>query len=490
MFIVFRSVFARLLFIWWISINLLACSSNSSKDVKSGSIPDGACLPVGMFDSGIGGLTVMNELVKLDSFHQQNGANQPDGVPDFSNERFIYFADQANMPYGLYEAENNVPLLQEHIVKATSFLLDTTYALSPDDTLLLGRKQSAKLIVIACNTATAYGIDNVKAEVDRRGLDTEVFGVIDAGAEAALKCLKPNERAGIAVFATVGTVNSNGYVKAIQEKWSQIPDSVRPDSVVVYQQGGLGLAEAIEEIPDYIDKSATSVRQNYLGPAFENDMLDSTLLDAYQFDFESNRMLCDASGLTQGCRILQINDIGNYVRYHMVSLLEQIRLDDDKAPLKAMILGCTHYPFVVDEIRNTLADLRAYKKNGVYIYRSCLADHVQLIDPSVTLAQDVYRYMLQNNLLSHPKEEGQQDYSEFYISVPDPHHTSTLLDSSGNFTYAFKYGRTAGEDHYTKVVPMLPTYVPEDKFGLLEKMIPETKDLVQEFWSSKQLAKP
>lgn len=484
MFVVLRSL--RIVVLWWLTCFLVACSFDATEDVKVDTRHDVASLPVGMFDSGIGGLTVLNELVKLDSFHQTSGQQMSDGVLDFSGERFIYFADQANMPYGLYEAEKNIPLLQEHIVKAASFLLDTSYALSPDDTLLLGRKPPAKLIVIACNTATAYGIDHVKEEVARRGLETEVFGVIDAGAEAALKCLAPNEKAGIAVFATVGTVNSNGYVKAIHEKWSQIPGTERPDSVVVYQQGGLGLAEAIEEISDYVDKSAASVRQDYKGPAFENGMLDSALLDVYQFDYESNRMLCDDDDSNQDCRILQINDIGNYVRYHIVSLLEQIRLDPGKAPLKAIILGCTHYPFVVDEIRATLEDLRAYKKNGAYVYRSCLADQIQLIDPSVTLAQDVYRYMQHNQLLSQSVAEGQQVPSQFYISVPDEHHPGVVLDSSGHFTYAFKYGRIAGEDHYTQIVPMLPAYVPGDKLALLEKMIPETMVLLQEFWSSLQ----
>ena len=64
--------------------------TSTSKDT-----PD---LPIGVFDSGIGGLTVLEEILKIDTFHNDSLAPGPDGRPDFENERFIYFGDQANMP--------------------------------------------------------------------------------------------------------------------------------------------------------------------------------------------------------------------------------------------------------------------------------------------------------------------------------------------------------------------------------------------------------
>jgi len=80
-------------------------------------------LPIGVFDSGIGGLTVLEEILKIDTFHNDTLAPGPDGRPDFENERFIYFGDQANMPYGNYSAENNLPYLRELILKDALFLL-------------------------------------------------------------------------------------------------------------------------------------------------------------------------------------------------------------------------------------------------------------------------------------------------------------------------------------------------------------------------------
>ena len=54
-------------------------------------------LPIGVFDSGIGGLTVLEAILKLDQHHNDTGAPGADGVPDFAGERFVYLGDQANM---------------------------------------------------------------------------------------------------------------------------------------------------------------------------------------------------------------------------------------------------------------------------------------------------------------------------------------------------------------------------------------------------------
>ncbi len=81
-------------------------------------------LPVGIFDSGTGGLTVLDAIVNFDKFN--NGSHSytesGDGIKDFSLESFIYLGDQANMPYGRYSHENNTPLLKEHIIKDAQFL--------------------------------------------------------------------------------------------------------------------------------------------------------------------------------------------------------------------------------------------------------------------------------------------------------------------------------------------------------------------------------
>jgi len=84
-------------------------------------------LPVGVFDSGIGGLTVLDAIVNYDYNTNSNHKKGSDGLPDFEKESFIYFGDQANMPYGNYSEVNKVDLLNEHIIKDAQFLLSNKY---------------------------------------------------------------------------------------------------------------------------------------------------------------------------------------------------------------------------------------------------------------------------------------------------------------------------------------------------------------------------
>ena len=84
-------------------------------------------LPIGVFDSGTGGLTILQAILTLDAFNNKTGEPGGDGIPDFSNEAFQYLADQANMPYGNYAAVDKTLLLKEHILKNMQFLLNKNY---------------------------------------------------------------------------------------------------------------------------------------------------------------------------------------------------------------------------------------------------------------------------------------------------------------------------------------------------------------------------
>ena len=84
-------------------------------------------LPIGVFDSGTGGLTVLEAMLTLDAFNNVTGKPGADGKPDFDKEYFQYLADQANMPYGNYAAENKTDLLKEHVVKNMDFLYNNKY---------------------------------------------------------------------------------------------------------------------------------------------------------------------------------------------------------------------------------------------------------------------------------------------------------------------------------------------------------------------------
>src|SRR5690606_26220588 len=111
-------------------------------------------LAIGVFDSGTGGLTVLDALVRYDGNDNASGAEGPDGVHDFAREKFIYLADQANMPYGNYHSEGKTDLLKEHIIKDVHFLLSDRYHAANDQGVEKNDKQKIKAVVVACNTAT------------------------------------------------------------------------------------------------------------------------------------------------------------------------------------------------------------------------------------------------------------------------------------------------------------------------------------------------
>ena len=143
--------------------------------------------PIGIFDSGIGGLTVLAAILELDAFNNVTGEPGPDGRPDFEKERFVYLGDQANMPYGNYPSEQKVEFLRELILKDVVFLLGERYWLSAAAEMAQYDKPPVKAIVIACNTATAYGLESVRAALEQWGVPVYVVGVVEAGADGAIQ---------------------------------------------------------------------------------------------------------------------------------------------------------------------------------------------------------------------------------------------------------------------------------------------------------------
>ncbi len=109
-----------------------------------GSFPqkyDRSQLPIGVFDSGTGGLTVLEVILAADYLDNIEGDAGPDGIPDFHGEDFQYLADQANMPYGTYSSEGKADYLRELAVKDALFLLGEKYYLMPTDKTAKGEKK-------------------------------------------------------------------------------------------------------------------------------------------------------------------------------------------------------------------------------------------------------------------------------------------------------------------------------------------------------------
>jgi glutamate racemase len=145
-----------------------------------------------------------------------------------------------------------------------------------------------------------------------------------------------------------------------------------------------------------------------------------------------------------------LNDPENYVRYHLVSLLEKMKKEEYAVPMNTLILGCTHYPFMRDTIRNVLNELYRLKQNGNYLYRSVLAEHVELIDPSVETAKEAYVELRKMQLFN----ESPKMKNNFFITVPNKSLTEVKLQSDGWFTYEYKYGRVENQNKkYVNFVP-------------------------------------
>ena len=434
-------------------------------------------LPIGIFDSGTGGLTVFDAIVNFDEFNNSTKRNGSDGKIDFNKESFIYLADQANMPYGNYSKENKVDLLKEHIIKDAQFLMSNKYYQDFNDSVYKEDKLPVKAIVIACNTATAYGKRDIEDFIKKAGNDLKVIGVIDAGVRGALENFDKDEDGIIGVLATAGTVASKGYVKTI----STIKEKMGfTGNIESFQQGSVGIAGAVDEDPDYFDKNLTKPRDNYKGPGLVNDVrIDKTLLDIYNFDFEGGKMLCDSKNVDD-CSMMQINDTENYVRYHVVSLMERIKNSGTKNILKAVILGCTHFPYLLKEFKNTFNELYNYKdKKGKYVYRSFMAKKIKLIDPSVNTAKELYEYLGKEKLFN---PNGSIDKSEFYISVPNKFNEDNTLNKDHKFPYEYKYGRNVGEiQEYVKVVPFSRDNISDDTLDRLKLKIPNVYNLIVDF---------
>ena len=139
--------------------------------------------PVGVFDSGVGGLTVAREIMRQ--------------IPE---ERIVYFGDTARVPYG-NKSKDTILRYSRQIIR---FL----------------RTREVKAIVIACNTASAYALDTVAAESD-----IPIIGVINAGARTAVQATRNGK---IGVIGTEGTIGSGMYTRVMKQLKPDIQVTGKP----------------------------------------------------------------------------------------------------------------------------------------------------------------------------------------------------------------------------------------------------------------------
>jgi glutamate racemase len=177
-----------------------------------------ADVPIGVFDSGIGGLTVARAIMQR-----------------LPHESIVYFGDTARLPYGPKGAET----VQRYSREVAQFL----------------RKEGVKALVVACNTATAHALPLLQEECD-----FPVIGVIEPGARAGARATRSGR---VGVIATAGTVASRAYERAIRAEAPEVTVTARacPLFVPLVEEG-------------WLDTEATRlIAQEYLAP-FTNSSSD------------------------------------------------------------------------------------------------------------------------------------------------------------------------------------------------------------------------
>ncbi len=230
--------------------------------------------PIGIFDSGIGGLTVANAIRKR-----------------LPNESLIYFGDTAHLPYG----DKSAQLIRHYSAGIASYLLS----------------RSCKAIVIACNTASAHALSTV---TDVCGPDIPVINVIDPVAKAV--ALDPSlDKKKVGIIATKGTVASRVYPRRITRlnKDIRVASLATPLLAPMIEEGFFSNTISQTIIDSYLSKPALKgISALILGcthyplirrevKKYYNDavkILDSTTLAS-----EALAQVLEERGLTAGCEV-------------------------------------------------------------------------------------------------------------------------------------------------------------------------------------------
>lgn len=223
--------------------------------------------PIGVFDSGIGGLTVVRALMR-----------------QFPHENIVYFGDTARVPYGPKSAQ----VVREYALQDTEFILSN----------------DVKMIVVACNTVSAVALEVVQ----KRAGSIPVTGVIVPGAVAAVKATTKKR---IGVIGTLGTIASNIYTSAIHQ--------IDP-TVEVFSQACPLFVPLAEE--GWTNHPATDlIAREYLFP-MTTQRIDTLVLgcthypilhDTIQKVLHGSMMLIDSGEATAGIveEILTVHDLKN-----------------------------------------------------------------------------------------------------------------------------------------------------------------------------------
>ena len=226
--------------------------------------------PIGVFDSGVGGLTVAREIMRQ--------------IP---NERIVYFGDTARVPYGS-KSKETVTRFSEQIVR---FL----------------RTFQVKTIVVACNTASAYALDALEKDID-----IPIIGVVKPGAKVAMEATK-NGRIG--VIATEATIGSQIYNQYIQES---------NKAVTIYGKACPLFVPLIEE-GLWEDPVTDEIARRYLTELIDID-IDTLILGCTHYP-----LIRSTLGRIVGNQVTLVNPAYETAR-ELKEMLEAMDMLNDEAP--------------------------------------------------------------------------------------------------------------------------------------------------------------
>lgn len=223
---------------------------------------------IGIFDSGAGGLSVFREIRKV-----------------LPQEQYIYFSDNAHCPYG----EKSREYIIDRARHITEFLLS----------------KGAEIIVVACNTATAAAIADLRRE----------YGIRFIGMEPAIKPAAQCTRTGtVGVLATAGTLNADKY-KNTREKFA--------DGIRIVEHVGQGFVELVES-GKTIGKEAEETVCRSLGPLLAEGA-DTIVLGCTHYPFLADTIRKVASQLVPG-RHVTIIDPAPAVASHLLEVMKEENL--------------------------------------------------------------------------------------------------------------------------------------------------------------------
>jgi glutamate racemase len=229
--------------------------------------------PIGMFDSGFGGLTVARALIDL-----------------MPQENLVYIGDTGRYPYGNKPAD-----------EVRGYAKELAWSLV--------REYGAKMIVVACNTAASVALDELVDE-----LPVPVIGVIDPGARALVRVTRNNK---VGVIGTVGTISSGAYVQAIRATGT---------SVALTSAACPGFVEFVER--DQTTGDEVMVLAERLLAPVRDAGVDSLLLGCTHYPYLS-RVISDVMG--SGVVLVSSADETAFIVKQELETTQLMRKGEDKS---------------------------------------------------------------------------------------------------------------------------------------------------------------